>query len=460
MGTIVISRPARIVSVVALLAVLFDVLVMQHPLGVGLGIAGTLFAATVWLGKPILSVPPTVAAKALAGGLALVAWIPTFRSAQVLVFYTVVVAIFLGLLSVRVLALDDLRSWSVGGYAQAIGTSALAGVVETFDFVTTDVSFGKTSNRLGRVLVGLLVVVPILVVFTVLFAGADAVFSRMLTSIVDIDLGRFMGHALTVAALTWAGVGMLRYALRVETSATETNRQPRLVVEATTGLVAIGALFAVFVVVQFAYLFGGLETNTGLTYAEYARKGFFELVTVGALIVLLALAVDRLVQGTERSRAVDVALTTLVVETLIVLASAVVRLNLYVDAFGLTEARFYAAVFLVWAGVVLVLVAGMLLRGRRAGFAFAAFVTGIVLLVATAVANPDGVIARTNLTKAPVDVGYLAWLSADAVPSLIGELEPDVLCDMADTEGDWRSATYAAARAKAALRGAGVSCGQ
>ncbi|HDL49059.1 MAG TPA: DUF4173 domain-containing protein, partial [Actinobacteria bacterium] len=390
--------------------------------------------------------------------LAAIAWIPTFRTAPPLTTFTVIAILGLGIVCIRVLAHDDLRTWTVGRYARALGTSVLAAVVETFTFLTEDISFGRAGGRVGRVLVGLLVVLPVLIVFIVLFAGADAVFSRLLDDIVSIDLGRFLAHTLTVAALTWAGIGMLRHALRVETSAPHPDPCPRLVVEATAGLVAVAALFAVFVAIQFAYLFGGLDTNTGLTYAEYARRGFFELVTVGALIVALSLAVDRLVQGIERSRVVDALLTVLVAETLVVLASAVVRLRSYVAAYGLTDARFYAAVFLIWAGVVLVLVAAMLLRGQRSRFALAAFVTGIVLLIGTAAVNPDGVMARTNVTKYPVDVGYLSSLSADAVPSLIGHLDPWILCEMVEESGDWRSFTLAQARGRQALRDAGVPC--
>ncbi|NOY55583.1 MAG: DUF4173 domain-containing protein [Actinobacteria bacterium] len=458
MDTRVVARPARTTAVVVLMAVAFDVLVFQHPLGIGLGVAGSLFAAVVWFGERTLSIRPTSSARLLALVLAVVAWIPTFRAAPTLTALAVIAIVGLGMVSIRVLARDDLRAWTVGRYAGALGRATLAAVVETFDFVTEDVTFGHTGNRVGRILIGLLVVLPVLIVFTALFAGADAVFSRLLDDVVNIDLGRFVTHVLTVAALTWAGLGMLRHALRVETPAPRTNPRPRLVVEATAGLVAIAALFAVFVVIQFAYLFGGLDTNTGLTYAEYARRGFFQLVTVGALVVLLALAVDRLVQGVERSRIVDGLLTVLVAETLLVLAGAVVRLRLYVDAYGLTDARFYAAVFLLWAGLVLVLVVVMLLRGRRSAFALTAFATGIVLLIGTAAVNPDGVIARTNLTKDPVDVGYLSSLSADAVPSLIGHIDPWTLCGMVEAPGDWRSFTFAEAGGRRALDKAGAPC--
>src|SRR5680860_1197460 len=86
MGTNVVPRLARTVTVVALLAVMFDVLVMQHPAGLGLGLAGTLFAVVVLLGEPIFPVAPTPTSKILAAFLAVTSWIPTFRAAPALTF--------------------------------------------------------------------------------------------------------------------------------------------------------------------------------------------------------------------------------------------------------------------------------------------------------------------------------------------------------------------------------------
>jgi hypothetical protein len=453
------TDPRRTIIVVLALAVIVDLLTFQHPVGLGLGISGALFATAVWLSGRLLRFPSTATAKGLALLVTAVSWIPTVRASPVLTAFSLVALSLLGLWCARVLVYDDLRTWTVERYVGAAATTAFAAVFETPDFLAEGVTSRDPSSKLKRILVGLLMVVPVMAVFIALFAGADAVFSRFVSNLVDFDAGRLVLHMLAILLLAWAGLGLLRHARRVEPAPVRSRGMRRLTTETASALTALGALFAVFVLIQFAYLFGGLETNTGLTYAQYARKGFFELVIAAALVVLIALTVDRVVQAATRSRLVDTLLLVLIAETLVILASAITRLLAYVDAYGLTQARFYAAIFLAWTGVVLVLAAFLFPRSKRAGFALASLVAAVVLLFATAGVNPDGVIARTNLTKHPVDEVYLSSLSSDAVPSLVGRLDGSMLCEMTDRPGDWRSATLARNRARRALTATGLTCG-
>jgi hypothetical protein len=111
----------------------------------------------------------------------------------------------------------------------------------------------------------------------------------------------------------------------------------------------------------------------------------------------------------------------------VVMASAWLRLDVYIDAFGLTELRFYAAVVLVWIGfAALWLTGGVLTQARDVllpGLAAAA----LVVLIAVNVLGPDGFIVRTNVDRldddGAFDAVYVAGLSADAVPSLVARLD-------------------------------------
>ncbi len=208
---------------------------------------------------------------------------------------------------------------------------------------------------------------------------------------------------------------------------------------AITALALVDVLFLGFVLVQAVYLFGGSDTlaRTGLTYSEYARRGFFELVTVAALVLGLILLMDwltRFVAGRGRL-IINLLHGGLIALTLLILVSALVRMRLYQQEFGLTELRFYTTAFMVWLGILLVWLAVTVLRVRepagdnpgRRRFAFGALVASLALVVALDLINPDALIARTNLTRAaagvgqPLDAEYLAWtLSADAVPACRG----------------------------------------
>jgi hypothetical protein len=181
---------------------------------------------------------------------------------------------------------------------------------------------------------------------------------------------------------------------------------------------ALVALLGAFVATQLATLFGGnrhvLET-AGLTYAEYAHSGFAQMAVVAALTLLVIAAAARWARdGGSLLRAL---LGTLCVLTLVVIASALRRLELYEEAYGFTRLRLTADAILLWLGAlfVLVLAAGVfgdawLPRGAVA-------ITGAAVLL-FALSNPDRRIAVRNLDRGGADLGYLDGLSADAVPAL------------------------------------------
>jgi hypothetical protein len=145
------------------------------------------------------------------------------------------------------------------------------------------------------------------------------------------------------------------------------------------------------------------------------------------------------------------------------MASALQRLRLYVDQFGLTELRLYAAGVILWIAAVCSWFAVTVLRGRRHLFAVGALAAGFVATLTLNVLDPDALIARTNVTRPAVDVAYLAGLSDDAVPTLIARLRrlpPDQRASVAASlldraragGGDWRSWNLSRARAERAIR--------
>ncbi len=166
----------------------------------------------------------------------------------------------------------------------------------------------------------------------------------------------------------------------------------------------------------------------GLTYAEYARRGFIELVMVAALVLPLLLALHWLLrkENPRHARIFSMLAGTQILLLFVIMASAVQRMRLYTEQFGLTEQRLYACAFMAWLAVVFVWFAATVLRGRRERFAFGAMLAGFLLIAALHAANPDSLIARTNLARGAegkrFDVRYVSGLSADAVPDLVAYL--------------------------------------
>lgn len=247
------------------------------------------------------------------------------------------------------------------------------------------------------------------------------------------------------------------------------------------GLVEVGvvvgvldALFLSFVVVQLRYFFGDAAhviNSAGLTFSDYARRGFFELVWVAALALALLLAAHWLLRKDASGRAervFRVLAGAMLALLFVIMASALWRMRLYQLAYGQTELRYFTTAFMLWLGAVLVWFAATVLRGRRERFAWGAAVAGFVTVVALHAVNPSEQIVRSNLARAQTvgrfDSAYNVSLGDDAVPALVSSihtLHPRdrnyvahrlVTDARAHDAHDWRSWNLGRWRARRAVR--------
>ena len=396
-------------------------------------------------------------------------------------FDTIGLVIILGVavLSIRGVALRGRQPWQ---YVHATIDAAVSSWIGVFPLVGSDVNWGELP-RTGRmrqaraVVLGGVLAFPMLVIFGGLFSSADAVFRNFLSNLFAIDFGSLFSHIVLFGVFTALTAGYLRGALlREAPSYVLTERESHLSLPITpvaTALGLVGLMFLIFVVIQLRYLFGGAElivTATGLTYAEYARRGFFELVTASGLVLPVLGGADWLVRNEPREQQRTFRHLALVLLLLlaVVMASALARMRLYVAAFGLSEDRLYATAFMLYLAGVFVWFAWTTLRGQRRRFAFGALVQGFAILGALHLINPDALIVRTNLAHASAehrfDGWYAASLSADAVPPLLDalpHLDDRARCAVAAglttqrsrlERDDWRSWNFARSRALRLLR--------
>ncbi len=331
--------------------------------------------------------------------------------------------------------------------------------------------FPAVPGALGGLARGLLLALPLLLVFGSLFTSADPVFASLVTELLRVVApGDLASHLLVIGALGWLTAGYLSGFV----SGTGVRRwipplgaPPSLgILETGLALALVNLLFLAFVGVQFHSLFGGrtlVEVTPGLTYAEYAREGFAQLLVAAALVLPSLLAMDWFLRRrSPRDEALFRILAGLQLLLLgLVIASAMERVRLYQVAYGLTESRFYGGAFLAWLAVLTAWFAVTVLRGRRAGFTSFAVISAYVLAAGLLVVNPDERIARMNLAReGEVDVAYLGTLSADAVPALLQalpELPHAAGCPLAEAlhrrwggaaAGDWRNWSPPEARAR------------
>ena len=311
-------------------------------------------------------------------------------------------------------------------------------------------------RRAAGIARGLAIAAPLVAIFGALFMSADAVFAGLVEQAVRFDFEWIATHVVLFAIFAWISTGYLRGfltgtqlppALSAARHGAVQHRWPRLgITEVATAMAAIDALFLLFVLVQFRYLFGSdalVQITPGLTYADYARRGFFELVFAVALVVPLLLAADWVFERRERRDALvfGALAAAQILLVLAIAASALQRLRLYHASYGLTESRFYAMALLGWIAVMLIWLGATVLRGRRERFAFGMLTSALATVAMLFVINPDALIARANIgrmwsaePKVRFDVAYASSLSADAVPELIQALPAlpaDVQCHLA-----------------------------
>ena len=385
-----------------------------------------------------------------------------------------VIVLAVAFLSIQGVGLRGCQAWH---YLRAGFDAAVSAWIGVFPLVTRDVTWSELPRgRLGQVravALGGALAFPLLVVFGGLFSSADAVFQHVVADLFAIDFGAVLGHIALFGIFAALTAGYLRGALlRAAPSHPLTGGDSTLslgIVPVATALGLVDVLFLVFVVIQLRYLFGGAEliaAATGLTYAEYARRGFFELVTASGLVLPLLAGADWVVRkespGHQRTfRQLAILLLLLLA---VVMASALARVRLYVGAFGLSEIRVYSTAFMLYLAGVFAWFAWTTLRGQRRRFAFGALIQGFVVLGGLHLLNPDALIVRTNLARPPAerpfDGWYAASLSADAVPQLLEalpRLEERAQCTVAAglreqlerlERDDWRNWNFARARAR------------
>ncbi|PTR31738.1 uncharacterized protein DUF4173 [Rhodococcus sp. OK519] len=292
----------------------------------------------------------------------------------------------------------------------------------------------------GRVIGVTAISVALVALFGSLFVSADPEFGRMFDSVVpDVRVSNPVGRLLVgcfVAVAALAAAYLRRRPPTFDALAPGGGR-PIARWEWVVPLVLLDALFAGFVAVQVRVLFGGdrhVRDTAGLTYANYARQGFWQLAAVTVLtLIVVAVAVRKVDRGNARDRvSARVLLGALCVLTLVVVASAVHRMALYENEFGFTRLRLGVMAAELWLGVVFVLLLAAGIRMSARWLPRAVLVSASVGLLGFAAINPDGYIAEQNVKRyadtGDIDVQYARGLSVDAVPALDRLPEPVRSC--------------------------------
>ncbi|MCD0446034.1 DUF4173 domain-containing protein [Glycomyces sp. A-F 0318] len=315
-----------------------------------------------------------------------------------------------------------------GGNAIMLCLGWLEGLAESFRWAKRT-RRGRDGGSAGtmRGLWTALVTVGLLVVFGGLFAAADSTFADLVAGLmpelnpVEVFLRLMLAAILFPLAVVWiyAAIAKPRFDGEGRGDHRTVSR-----FELAIPLGALNLLFAAFIAVQLRVYVGGedyVRETAGLTFAEYARQGFWQLGFVAFLtLTVIAVAAWLAPKRAKEDRwTVRLLLGPLGLMSLVVVASALYRMYTYFETFGLTRLRVWVFTVEIWLAVLFALVLVCCWKLRATWLPRAVLASGALALLGLAAANPDALIARYNIDHDhTLDVHYLQGLSNDAVPEL------------------------------------------
>lgn len=278
----------------------------------------------------------------------------------------------------------------------------------------------KENGKAREILIGIAVAIPVVLLIGGLLMSADLVFSNMIAKVfegirIPANLAGICFMLCFGFISSYCGVRYTAYRKDRQ------DREVKILTETTamfTVSVLVAVLYVIFCGIQIIYLFGGGgELPAGVTYAEYARQGFFQLLVVCILNLGAVLTMEHFFQ---RNRAVDAVLTVISVCTIIMTASSGWRMILYIRAYQLT---FLRVVVLVALAVITLLMAGTICYIWNRRFPLFQYGMAVVCIsyVLFAFAHVDAGIAAYDLAQiengnTAGDYSYLSCLSTDAAP--------------------------------------------
>lgn len=304
-----------------------------------------------------------------------------------------------------------------------------------------DVSSTKNGRVILQIGIALLVGIPLILFLTGILMASDQIFEEWFEGAFEViadwlSFGTVNRIILTLVLLPFSASVLFGYAKRSVSNRRfkeEKVEKPVLIpaFSAITLLVLINALYLLYAVVQSVYLFGAWSGNLpgDLSYAEYARKGFFELAFISAINAIMILAAIRYTQrGAKTGRTVRVLSILLIVLSFVQLFSAFRRMTLYISAYGLSEDRFLVSGFMVLVGILFIML-GIREFSERFPLLKASLIAGILALFLVNACVPGRIVASYNVRQYlngeldSLDTRYLQSMSSDSLIVILSEEE-------------------------------------
>ncbi|GMQ57845.1 hypothetical protein AN1V17_22400 [Vallitalea sediminicola] len=309
----------------------------------------------------------------------------------------------------------------------------------------------STNNTqiLVKVLMGIVISIPALFIVISLLTSADVVFADKLSNIVsssenilqrDIIIKVLLG--IIVATYFFGQIYYIFHDTNKKNSVDTEENDDNITkykgfdrIITITFISILDIVYLSFCMIQFIYLFGGNnDLPAGYTYADYAREGFFQLVFLSVINIILIYIINKFYLGIKintdisirdnnyrKDIVVSYLLFTMVICTFVLIISSMYRLNLYEEAYGYTRLRLLVYMFIIFESVIMILVA-INIWNKKLPITRVALIVALSSYLIINFINIDGIIAKENINRyvatGKIDLQYLIDLSTDAADEI------------------------------------------
>ncbi|MCH5270608.1 MAG: DUF4173 domain-containing protein [Lachnospiraceae bacterium] len=331
------------------------------------------------------------------------------------------------------------NNWTFGRYTGYVITAIFGSLGEIHRPFVDMSTYRKGRGKKGRgmflyLVIGASFAVPLLFIIWLLLMSADRIFYEMTESFFKtLNIGNIFGILFTVIFMFFMTYCIMAY-LSKHTFSEEYKERPRTeAVIAITVTLPLTLLYLVFSGVQIFALFLRQIDLSAYTYAEYAREGFFQLLAVCIINLVLVLVGQAYF---KKNMLLKLTLTIMSLCTYVMIASSALRMILYIKHYYLTFLR----IFVLWSLIVLfILLTGVIIHIYLQNFPLFKYSMVVVTFcyLVLSFGHPDYWIAKCNVanmgssvssffdTDAYRDYSYMTMLSADAAPALAGVLREE-----------------------------------
>ena len=322
---------------------------------------------------------------------------------------------------------------SIEFFEEAVGSiiEAVVGVFKKRDK-------SKTKNvKIGKIIKGLIVTIPILIVVLILLSSADSIFSNKLKDMLStvFSFGIFESETyinlffrlIIIIGITIYFIAILYNILEDkfgEKDVSETKPWKIDIIIGNTILTVLNLVYLVFCYIQISVLFMKIGDMQNFNYASYARQGFFQLMAVSIINFIIILITSKRKEENKKINYTKIMNLLLAVFTLIILFSSFYRMYLYEQAYGYTFLRLMVYFALI-TEIILIIPTIMYILNLNINLTKTYFVVIMLMYILVNYVNIDYMIAKKNIDRYfedenyELDMNYLQTLSIDATEQIL-----------------------------------------